>query len=613
MNEVNAKNYGAAGNGLADDTTAILAAGQAAASTGAVLYLPASTYRIGAGLQGGILTLLQDGLVLRGDGPGKTILRIADGLALTQDLYAVQLTGKGQHVEGLTIQGPSSVTLNGFNANGISLSTTSRNCVVSDVEIVGITGAKTAGAIGVDIYVPYDQPGRAGHMVDSVTVRDSVAATAFAVNALGCTLCGCRAINVGNNGHQHGYYVQSGLSLFDGCISENAGGYSFHQHTGGNGNVEMSGNRYVNCLSLNPGAYHFVCDTDVSNGQNPLLPKGCLDDRYTLFDSCIFRNTDGRWGHGYTTAPTTFADCAFEDVALNLGDGGRLTNSTLRRLLASDSLHLLDVGNGCLVSGNHLGNLTVQGIGLGDDVSFTDNVIEWVDNNAAIGLNPGNNNVLSGNHLSLQGSGAYSRIFGSLGTDCQIHHNQLAADGANAYHFALSNNQGPCNYHDNIHRGGAVARFDGFLPSLSFRDNQMMLSWLGYAAVSLPANCGRLLPVQCGTAILTTIGQPAKMANGKAVPLAVGDAYFAGVVINWVAGQPGTSTGTFLGGQPGGVCPVLIDGPWQVGNVAVVSPSDPMRLHDSGGSVAPASGSYGLLLDSGTAAGMANVLVLRTL
>lgn len=72
--EINAKAFGATGNGTTDDATALQAAMNAAAATssiayGAIVYMPRGTYAIGSQLS------IPNGVGLRGDGPASTILR----------------------------------------------------------------------------------------------------------------------------------------------------------------------------------------------------------------------------------------------------------------------------------------------------------------------------------------------------------------------------------------------------------------------------------------------------------------------------------------------------------------------------------------------------------
>jgi hypothetical protein len=86
VGEANVRDYGAVGNGVADDTAAI----QAALNTGRPVYVPLGNYKVS-----GLLTLATDGQVLRGAGVGSAlvtssatavILRITAGLVHVRDL-----------------------------------------------------------------------------------------------------------------------------------------------------------------------------------------------------------------------------------------------------------------------------------------------------------------------------------------------------------------------------------------------------------------------------------------------------------------------------------------------------------------------------------------------
>lgn len=67
----NVRSYGALGNGSNDDAAAINAAiAAAAAAGGGVVYIPAGTYSIGAGI-----VINADNIIIRGDGKGNTIIK----------------------------------------------------------------------------------------------------------------------------------------------------------------------------------------------------------------------------------------------------------------------------------------------------------------------------------------------------------------------------------------------------------------------------------------------------------------------------------------------------------------------------------------------------------
>jgi Ca2+-binding RTX toxin-like protein len=104
----NARDYGALGDGVTDDTQAIQAAIDAAAVTGGEVYLPEGTYIVSSHLQADASSCLylRSGVTLAGDGAGATTLRLADGSGtvvsgIVQTVYNTQNVG----AHDLTIDG----------------------------------------------------------------------------------------------------------------------------------------------------------------------------------------------------------------------------------------------------------------------------------------------------------------------------------------------------------------------------------------------------------------------------------------------------------------------------------------------------------------------------
>lgn len=125
----NVKTYGAAGDGATDDRAAIQAAINAASSAGGgVVYVPTGTYLVGASGSsfGGLAysVLLKSGVVLMGDSPQTTTIKLADAsptdcTVITTDRST---TSTNIAVQGLTVDGNEANQGSGGNAgNGMNL------------------------------------------------------------------------------------------------------------------------------------------------------------------------------------------------------------------------------------------------------------------------------------------------------------------------------------------------------------------------------------------------------------------------------------------------------------------------------------------------------------
>jgi len=77
---INAKSaaYGATGDGVTDDSTAIIAAATAAIANNSEIYIPAGTYVVGNNVFSSFTGSSQTGLRISGDGIGSTIIKFAD-------------------------------------------------------------------------------------------------------------------------------------------------------------------------------------------------------------------------------------------------------------------------------------------------------------------------------------------------------------------------------------------------------------------------------------------------------------------------------------------------------------------------------------------------------
>lgn len=101
---VSVKDFGAVGNGIANDTTALQAAVTYAVSNGKALYIPSGTY-----LYSSLTGLDQNNIVIVGDGSGLSVLKFT-GTGIALDLGTVVGFRQGINLSGFTVEGNSNVT-----------------------------------------------------------------------------------------------------------------------------------------------------------------------------------------------------------------------------------------------------------------------------------------------------------------------------------------------------------------------------------------------------------------------------------------------------------------------------------------------------------------------
>lgn len=101
---VSAKDYGAAGDGVADDTTEIQAAIDYCIANGKALEIPPGTY-----LFSSLTGLDENNIVIRGAGSGLTILKHT-GTGIALDLGTSAAFRQGMDISGFTIEGNSNTT-----------------------------------------------------------------------------------------------------------------------------------------------------------------------------------------------------------------------------------------------------------------------------------------------------------------------------------------------------------------------------------------------------------------------------------------------------------------------------------------------------------------------
>lgn len=203
----NVKDYGAIGNNIADDTTAIQSAISAASAGGGTVFFPAGTYKITAALN--ITTNNQDPAQrphLLGEGPGGSVI------IQSSSVNGINVTGSATNPNSyVTIQGLSLV---GSNAgSGLSF-TDSAFTKVSDVQIVnwgtGIYGADFLSSTLERVVIRFNTNG----------FRFERSSGTFTSNPNAITMIGCI---VGNNTTYGGWIIGAGtFNMIGGSVESNA-------------------------------------------------------------------------------------------------------------------------------------------------------------------------------------------------------------------------------------------------------------------------------------------------------------------------------------------------------------------------------------------------------
>lgn len=98
---VSVKDFGAVGDGVADDTTAL----QAAINSGKPIFIPSGTY-----LYSSLTNLAQNNITIKGDGSNCTVLKFT-GTGIALDLGTSSGFRQGVNLSGLTIEGNTNTTI----------------------------------------------------------------------------------------------------------------------------------------------------------------------------------------------------------------------------------------------------------------------------------------------------------------------------------------------------------------------------------------------------------------------------------------------------------------------------------------------------------------------
>jgi hypothetical protein len=279
---LDARDYGAVGDGMTNDLPALLAALAAAAGSRAVgVWACAGVYRLANTTAGRIFDLVRAGLMIVGDGIGQTVFRLDDNVTLTAHMRLFRLAGTNQAVRDCSIVWGSGWS-GGFDTSGLDIDTGGVYWRAERVECVGVYGYGSAGGTGIGCYQdPSANSGQQFGVAEECITRDSPLACGFGTNSNNNAFTRCIALRCGNSLNRHGFYSQGGATRYEQCYAEACGGFSYHAHKQ-NQSLDASGDVYDGCVSVSPGWKHMIADSFTPPSGQPLT-------RYVTIVNCTFR------------------------------------------------------------------------------------------------------------------------------------------------------------------------------------------------------------------------------------------------------------------------------------------------------------------------------------
>jgi hypothetical protein len=256
---LNVKDYGAVGDGVADDTAEIQAAITAAAAAGGTVYIPAGTYKITSDV-----TVTSGSIVIRGAGYG-SFLAFTDG-GLKYDGTGGYLTEVGLHDLrirrwGVVVAGPalrfagggSSSGVAHFNVSDVTVQGSTAECLLIDGSYIGtFTGCYfTGGVTGIKIAPNAGSGAVTGNNISFFGGETQGCGTAASIDT---------ALGVNFYGHAFEGSTTAGVDLFGnaygcgfyGCYWEGNAGYDLR--VGNSGSIGPIGLNVHGGSALNAGS-----------------------------------------------------------------------------------------------------------------------------------------------------------------------------------------------------------------------------------------------------------------------------------------------------------------------------------------------------------------------
>jgi hypothetical protein len=490
------------------------------------------------------------------------------------------------------------------------------------------------------VTVNISSEGRGYHIVRDSIVRDSYYANGIGLACRACKFDRNHIYNIGYNSLVHGVYNQGGENEYIGNWIHNCVGYGiqFHMSTP---NMDAGGSRFIGNTVWDCQAGWLIIDSagsplQISNANNfaanPQLPIGEWMTRNGVISENYFYNSNqtilqgGAVVIGNPGVACVVQGNIFEDGVLTLGGAGsKAIGNTFRTVNNYNATSSLSIsGNYSIAQGNTFENAAGNGnvINLNGFGSIVSNNTIFLSNNyigiGVITVGASNcevcHNTISGGAVGRGDSKPQAFSIYNNPTNLKIHDNDFSGLGVGSFIAKMGSNGLVGMWYNNNFgtvNGGFVNGANGLATPasniLSFTNNEGNIYGGTVYRTSKTLLLGQV--PTAGLSAQTCV----KWDSTAAIftQCAVSDIYFLAVALGGSSGAQGVGAAIFEQGAE--VPAVLTDGAWVNGNIGVLSSTAGGKIHDTGLTTPPASGSYVMFLNSGGSAGTARVRLLQTI
>lgn len=213
---VSVKDFGAVGDGLANDHGAIAAAVASLSATGGVVYIPAGTYLIDTNTA----ISVPSNVIIQGSGM-KSILKKISG---TADIFTT--TGNNTQFLDFRMEGP-----NNTGCDGITLNAGATECVIKNIEGYQLASTVTCGVTAR----VYDV------LIENVVSRNNTQQGIHCNIVSRCSVRSCKSFDIGSSSLHHGIYIGQCTDLvLDDFYAEGCFGFGVHAYAQGSGGIQKN-------------------------------------------------------------------------------------------------------------------------------------------------------------------------------------------------------------------------------------------------------------------------------------------------------------------------------------------------------------------------------------